>query len=142
MNNAAQQLLSANCENPELVTLGQEFSRLHAIEKAAWDATPDDDLSGSWKAAEAASEETREVVHRIAAVPALTVEGICLKARAVAWCYSAVDKAPPMIAQPSSTTDVRLMHSIIHDLLQQWEPIDEDDKKHSEDILVPVHPSA
>ena len=123
---------AAGGENPALVALGVEFERLLQIEREAWDATPDDNPESSWKRGEMAQDDVSKVVDQIALLPALTMDGLRLKARTVAWChggcYGPGSDKPVLYAQPSSTTDQRLVHSIIQDLLQRWSPPIADDE--------------
>ena len=118
-------------ENPALIALGVEFERLLQIEREAWDATPDDNPESSWKRGEMAQDDVSKVVEQIALLPALTINGLRLKARTVAWCHGVgfgLGDMPVMYAQASSTTDERIVHSIIQDLMQCWSPPTADDE--------------
>ena len=123
--------LVTGVENPALVALGVEFERLFQIEREAWDAIPDDAPDSSWKPAALAQDEVHNVIEQIALLPALTMDGLRLKARTVAWChgvgYGPGDEAV-QYAQPSSTLDTRIVHSIIQDLMQRWSPPPADDE--------------
>lgn len=117
-------------ENPAIIALGVAFERLLQKERDAWDAIPDDAPDSSWKPAALVQDEVHKVVEQIALLPALTTDGLRLKARAVAWCsggcYGHGDN-PVLYAQASSTLDERIAHSIIQDLMQRWSPPPDDD---------------
>lgn len=61
----------------------------------------------------AACRRTSDVVDRIETIHATTLEGLCLKALAVSWCYS----SGPIEFDDNPTTDLRLAQSIIRDIL-------------------------
>ena len=117
---------AAGGENPALVALGIDFERLFQIERDAWDAIPNDAPDSSWKPAVVAQEEVHKVIEQIALLPALTMDGLRLKARTVAWChgvcYGPGDDKPVQYAQPSAALDTRIVHSIIQDLMKRWSP--------------------
>jgi len=97
-----------------LIALGEELETAWAAEIAAY-AQYRGDFSLEHEAiTDAAYEATKAVILRIEAVPASTMEGLRVKARAVQWCY---DADPVDLAVDQSTTDLRLANSIIRDLL-------------------------
>jgi hypothetical protein len=65
--------------------------------------------------ADAAASRTSEIVGRIENIPALTIEGLKVKARALRWCYN--DEGEEIADFPEGyTTDARLARSIFNDL--------------------------
>ncbi|MGA2492164.1 MAG: hypothetical protein ABSF67_04355 [Roseiarcus sp.] len=64
---------------------------------------------------EAAYKKAKGVVERIVAAPATTIEGLRVKAHALAWCYSF--EPIEFVAAFGDTTDVLVLASIVRDLL-------------------------
>jgi hypothetical protein len=65
--------------------------------------------------AEAAAERVRNIVEQVEDVPAVTIEGLKVKALALAWCYSG--DAEELEEFPDGhKTDCRLVRSIVRDL--------------------------
>lgn len=93
----------------ELLALGREF-------EAAWEnerrlvalAKTDAECDAAWA-------PTSAIVHRIVNMPATTMEGLRVKARAILWCGYEEDEAGPEMF--GSNTDHRLAGTIIQDLL-------------------------
>jgi hypothetical protein len=96
-------------ENTALLKAGAEFERLWAIEVAAKPSGSD----GDWSRWDEAYEETRSVVHGIVAIPACSMAGMKIKARAIQWCHG----ADILDVGANETTDARLANSLIRDLL-------------------------
>ena len=71
----------------------------------------------SWSDAEysAAVDKSSAIVDRIVEEPARTLDGLRIKARALAWCHSGEVESLGIDENP--TTDIRVADSIIRDLL-------------------------
>lgn len=99
----------------ELLALGAEMDAAHVRERAAWAAL---DRAGWTEAEDAACEALADavsaVINRILPVPARTLDGLLVKARAVDWCWSGEGFEPD---SPRDTTDVKLCYSAMRDLL-------------------------
>jgi hypothetical protein len=100
-----------------LATLGAEFEETWAAEKAA-----DDD------AVEAANDRARAIVRAIETTRATSLADFRVKARALLWCYSGdYEEMIGVLFGPANasiatrgdavTTDIRLLRSIVEDLL-------------------------
>jgi hypothetical protein len=87
-----------------LIALGRELEAAWAQEREANDNGSDRDI-------EATCEATGAVVDRIEAIPARTLEGFKVKARAVSWCHCGDFEGF------GTTTDERIAARIIRDLL-------------------------
>ena len=96
-------------DDAELLRLGHDMDRLIAEENAAKPAHND----GDWTAWEAAYERSQVAVRAVTELPARSLEGFRIKARAVAWCYSGDEVDFP----DTSSTDMKLVNAIIRDLL-------------------------
>lgn len=97
-----------------LVALGEQLEAAWAATTAA-DEKYRDDLSPEAEAiTEASYEAAAAIVHQIETVPASTIDGLRVKARAIQWCYD-IDPVDLVIDQ--NTTDLRIANSIIRDLL-------------------------
>ena len=96
-------------DDAELLRLGHEMDRLIAEENAAKPAHND----GDWTAWDAAYERSQVAVRAVTELPARSLEGFRIKARAVAWCYSGDEVDFP----DTSSTDMKLVNAIIRDLL-------------------------
>jgi hypothetical protein len=94
-------------DDAELRLLGQEFKQAWADEDALY-AIEGYDLD----AADAASERTSAIVKRINDCPAYTLEGLRIKAAAIAWCHSGD------VQLPNAGADMKLVNSIVFDLLR------------------------
>ena len=92
----------------ELLALGDEFERRWVVQKKLWDELSlmgtDQDL--------AIHNIVAPLAGRIAAMPAKTLDGLIVKARAVLWCHSG-----ELEELGSATTDERIVWSIVPDLL-------------------------
>ena len=77
--------------------------------------------SSSAKEFDAAYKKAKAVVERIVAAPATTIEELRVKAKAVAWCYSF--EPIELVAEFGDTTNVRLLASILRDLLAEGSDI-------------------
>jgi hypothetical protein len=100
----------AASESP-LTALGDELERVWAIERAglAKGGLADADVDAYVGA-------TSEVVERILAQPATTLDDFKVKARALASCLGS-DDVSDLFQPPPTTTDARAVQSIIRDLL-------------------------
>lgn len=101
-----------------LLQLGSQFEAEWAKERELWAAAklhpwPDPAGIPIGEQAEAQFERTSELVDRIADMPALTLEGLRIKARALAWCHGG-DSLDQMLT--SSFSDTRLLGSIVRDV--------------------------
>jgi hypothetical protein len=104
--------LAAAHPDAGLLRLGAAMERAFAREREVWATygTVDD---GAFEAAsQAAADVTAEIVDRIERMPARTLDGLRVKAAAIAWCYA----DEPFEPDRDATTDVRLAHSIVADL--------------------------
>lgn len=96
-----------------LLRLGAAMEAAAARERAVWATigTVDD---GTYEAAAGrAADETFAVIRRIERVPARTVDGLRVKALALAWCRC----GEPLEPDAGETADVRLAYAIARDLL-------------------------
>jgi hypothetical protein len=91
--------------DPVLLALGRKFDAL--TEKL------DSDLNMPW---ETLAEFSR-VEAQIVATPATTIEGLCVKARAACWALLG-----DLDSNEQSTTDKRMAHSIVRDLIRLYDP--------------------
>jgi hypothetical protein len=93
-----------------IALLGREFERF-------WDAERTTLAFGTDEVCEKAAAATSKVVQQILAASAQTLDDFKVKARALSWCYAGeeVDFFDDM---PDTTTDRRLVESIICDLLR------------------------
>jgi hypothetical protein len=62
-----------------------------------------------------AFKKVAAIVERIAASPAVTIEGLRVKAKALSWCHAF--EPIDLTAQFGDTADVRVITSIVRDLL-------------------------
>lgn len=95
----------------ELVRLGVELEAAWTAERAL-DASLDvgDDAFG------VVMGRTRDIVHQIEVIPATSLAGLQVKARAILWCHSGEPIASDAF-NDQETTDIRLAASIVRDLL-------------------------
>lgn len=102
----------------DLIALGRRFELAWAdqlrIESVYNQATNDDEDLGS--DFEAAYIRVSTIVKDIENVPATTVAGLYVKARAISWCWGGDQH---ITFSDDQTTDVRLASSIVMDLLKQ-----------------------
>lgn len=92
-------------DDAELRKLGTSLADAWADEDTAYAAE-------AWDEADAASERTLALVARIQSLPAHTLDGLRIKAQAIAWCHSGD------VQLPNAGTDMRMVNSIIADLLR------------------------
>jgi len=97
-----------------LLALGEQLEAAWAATTAAYEKYRDDPSLEAGVITDVADKAAAAIVHQIEAVPASTIDGLRVKARAVQWCY---DADPVDLAVDRSTTDLRLANSIIRDLL-------------------------
>ena len=105
-----------------LLALGREFEaawkREIALSKTCSDAEFEDDASDVSRAA----AFTKSLVLRIYRADAKTMDGIQVKARAFLWCYADdAEEALACLEQQAKTTDYKMLHSIMRDLLASAE---------------------
>jgi hypothetical protein len=93
----------------QLIQLGDELEIAWADERRICQ----DETSSDAKVARAC-DRVASIVDKIEATQASSIEGLRVKARAIAWCHG--DKAPIALTD-KQTTDVRLAQAIIADLL-------------------------
>jgi hypothetical protein len=100
----------------ELIALGREFEAKWARERELYKP----EVIAHSLAAEQASDEayfaTAAAVERIEKLPAHTMEGLRIKARAVSWCHGG--EYVSMGGSKYPTTDIRLDQDIIEDILR------------------------
>lgn len=97
---------------PTLQTLGEQFERLWAVERHANALGTDDELA-------AACDACREIVDRMLGVPAVSLDDLKVKARALSWCWGGKpdELQQYFFGEMEQSTDVKLTRSIIRDLL-------------------------
>jgi hypothetical protein len=98
----------------ELLSLGREFEAAWAEEEAlaaAHKLLDQEPVPDPW---EGAYHATQAIVERIQTIPAHTLAGLKVKARAVQWCYAGDE----IYLTDAQTTDVRLAQDIIADLVR------------------------
>ena len=94
-----------------LLRLGAELDAAWLHQEAAAKSMSDDEF-------EAMMDAGGVLVDRIEHLPARTLEGLLVKARAISWCNSGEEIDPDRFSPyPSATTDARLAASIVRDLL-------------------------
>jgi len=101
---AAGDALAATHPDFELLRLGKEFAEVYAAERVL------EEREVPWSIFKEGMGRTDAIARRIAALPARTLEGMQVKARAIE-CYCGVWEAPG--AKP----DAKLYDSIVRDLL-------------------------
>lgn len=105
---AYESLRSPEHPDAALLELGRELDAAWAAERVA----RDDDSDPEGVLGDAAADVSAAVAHRIEKVPARTLDGLLVKARAVAWCVCGDEFTP----EEDATTDLRLAHGIVEDL--------------------------
>ncbi len=104
-------------------TLADEFETALAAERAVnteWNELgPDYNCSPEWEAAyNRVSAQTSRVVDKIIADPSRNLESLRLKSQAYLWCYANdAEDALACLLEKSNTTDVKVLHAILRDLL-------------------------
>lgn len=98
----AMPAVAAPGDDTELLSLGAALGDAWAAERSSVELTDD------------AFHRTADVVQRILALPAHSIEGLRVKARAVAWCHN--DEPVDLSLDGLKTTDLQLVHSILSDL--------------------------
>ncbi len=110
--------LSASHPNSEMLVLGRQFEIAWADEQRAWNAgtaAADKQTRRALTAqAEELSERTSAIISQIEARQATTLEELRVKARAVSWCCCG-----DLTDFDQKTTDMRLVASILRDLLSE-----------------------
>lgn len=93
-----------------LLSLGAEFEELWAWEKQIASIKPfTEKLQIEW---DGMYVRLSEIAKEIAKLPAKTIEGFRIKARAVSWCHSG-----EIVNLGDNTTDILITNGIIADLL-------------------------
>lgn len=94
----------------ELLQLGRDF-------EAAWEAEEAERLTAretdDWDAWEVCYASTEAIARRIETVPATTLAGFRVKARAIQWCYG----DDPVNLAIQDTVDQRIANRIVTELL-------------------------
>ena len=98
----------------ELKHLGAELEDAIAAEKAIEAAYNAGQYEDEDVALDAAYANTHAIIDQIVAIPASTIEGLRIKARAIQWCYH---DDPVDLVVDQNTTDLRIANSLIADLL-------------------------
>lgn len=118
-------LIDQTAADADLIALGAEFEAAWQAETAAYDAYEaakraglDADGTPEW---EAAFNATSALVHRIEELPARTLAGARVKARATFWCYAG-DLAEMLDDAAEEATANRLAFAIVADLLGMTAP--------------------
>jgi hypothetical protein len=94
-----------------LAILGAEFEEAWAAERRAYDDV-DGEVGGT------AYHRTSGIARAILATRATSLADFRIKARALLWCYSDdYEEMVEVLFDPAETTDVRLLRSIVADLL-------------------------
>lgn len=97
-----------------LIRLGAEFDAAWARERellAISNVLDTEEADDEWVAA---MDVTREFVHKIERLPAQTIDGLKVQARALSWCYCGEEID---FRDGQDTTDARLANQIIATLL-------------------------
>lgn len=92
-------------ENPELIELGASLARNEFAMRAA-------EAAGGQQFQEA-YDQGAAIVRKIERIPATSIEGLLIKARAVAWCCG----GEAVEAGFDATTDQKISFSIVRDIL-------------------------
>lgn len=95
----------------DLLALGREFDLAMAAERLIPPDADDDEIN-------AATERGGVITRAILALPAKTLDGLRIKARAVEWCACEI----PGPDYFGDTTDCQLAASIVRDLLSAYQP--------------------
>ena len=98
--------IAAKAPDDHLIALGRELD-------AAWANEREMNESGSDAELGAACDKTNAIVGQIKKIPATTLEGFKIKARAVSWCYGGEFDG----FNCGDTTDISMAEQIIRDLL-------------------------
>jgi len=98
----------------ELKHLGGELEDAIAAEKAIEAAYNAGQYEDEDVALDATYASTHAIIDQIVAIPASTIEGLRIKARAIQWCYH---DDPVDLVVDQNTTDLRIANSLIADLL-------------------------
>ena len=97
--------------NAELLRLGAALEAAWAHQEALLPSCTDAELATTMAPCSA-------LVDRIEQIPARTLEGLMVKARAISWCNSGEEIDPDRFCPyPGATTDGRIAASIVRDLL-------------------------
>lgn len=98
-----------------------ELIRLGAALDAAWKAQNISEGKDDSAEFMAAYNFARDIVDRILNVQARSIEGLCVKARALSWCHSGefegILPGPGELQVRERTTDICFVDSICRDLL-------------------------
>lgn len=94
-----------------LFKLGAELEKAWAQESRLSVAGYDEDIVN------AAFDVTAGIVHKIEAIPAKTIQDVHVKVRACLWCHSGTYPAENLVINQDDCTDLRLMMSIVNDLI-------------------------
>ena len=97
----------------ELLRLGRELDAAWAHERATYARMKGSYSKEADRITQAAMLATGEIVDRIEELPATTLDGFKVKARAVSWCYDGGEVDLGF----QGTTDERLANAIIRELL-------------------------
>lgn len=100
----------------ELLALGRELDAALVVERAALAAAAADDDA----AIEAALDAVGKIIDRIPHIPATTLEGLAVKARAFLWCGHEPDEVGPEVFADifGCSTDQQLAGSVMRDLVR------------------------
>ena len=100
----------------ELLRLGREFEAAWSHEIAVLARLKGVDTPAGDEEFDAAIDAVSAIVDRIEVIPATSLAGLQVKARAISWCHS----GEPLEAEAFSdqqTTNVRIAASLVNDLL-------------------------
>jgi hypothetical protein len=97
-----------------LLALEIDFDAAWGRERAVYEAWRSICSDAADAATDAACDKTSGVVQRIIDVPARTLDGLRVKARAISWCSGGDD----VDLDVQGTTDLQLATSIVRDLLR------------------------
>lgn len=100
----------AEMPDRNLLDLGRAFDEAYAAEEAERAVCR---KTGNWSSWDAAYARTESIVDLIEKEPATTMEGLCIKARCIKWCYG----DDPVDLALNGTTDVLLATQIVKALL-------------------------
>lgn len=97
----------------KLLVLGEMLDLAWKVQTLLCDQMQADETDAKTKAWEQAYDRTQAIVYAIEETPAQSIDGLRVKARAVAWCHS----GEPSIQLGESATDERLASQILNALL-------------------------
>ena len=103
----------------ELIALGERLRAAWSADKATIDRLRGIDTHAAYAEIDASIAACSAIVADIESMRATTLEGVKVKALAVSWCHSGEPFDDESFSE-QATTDVRIVSSILNDLLSTW----------------------